>query len=384
MVMTFREMIKLYQEGTLEDEQTERVKGEIEKHEAISDYLYEASQIPNLDGFDSVIADDTDEQEAKDFSKLVRKAIRRAFIKMGIVVGSAILAIVLAVIFLLPDLVSGFYYNPNEVVGTSPYGNETNRMSLDLAVYSELFLPEKYRETVIAEDLGYGKYSITIPQTISYAGRSSTVAGVLERNKLTLYSPDLLQGFPANAFILPENVAWSHRGMGAAGSAEDAFASLQELDENEVYTAYFSLDALTDYESVYEQVGTAWYAVYNEAGYYAGFWSAVNGSVFDWDQEKYPMLSTLYSGSSIEEIDANQASEDAMKTHFMSMLRYMQDHPETLDLFGWRDYQLGEAIEYVEANDLQIYGFAVIASKETILELAEAENIAYVYTTLYH
>ena len=381
--MTFREMIKLYKDGVLEDEQTEMVKSEIEKHEAISDYLYEASQIPNLDGFDGVIADDTDEQEVKDFSKMVRKAIRRAFIKMGIIVGGAILAIVLAVIFLLPDLVSGFYYNPNEVVGTSPSGNETNRMSLDLAVYSELFLPEKYRETVIAEDLGYGKYNITIPQAISYNGNYSTVAGVLERNKLTLYSPDLLQGFPANAFILPENVDWSHRGMGASGSAEDAFASLQELDGDEVYAAYFSLDELTDYETLYEQVGTAWYAVYNEPGCYAGFWSSQSGSVFDWDREKYPLLSTLDSEGSIEESDANAASADAMKTHFMSMLRYMQDHPETLDLFGWEDYQLDEAVEYVEANDLQIYGFVVIASKETILELAEAENIAYVYTGLH-
>ena len=381
--MTFREMIKLYQEGALEDQQTEMVKGEIEKHEAISDYLYETSQIPNLDGFDSVIADDTDEQEAKDFSKLVRKAIRRAFIKMGIVVGGAILAIVLAVIFLLPDLVSGFYYDPNKVVGTSSYGNETNRMSLDLAVYSELFLPDKYRETVIAEDLGYGKYNITIPQTISYNGNFSTVAGVLERNKLTLYSPDLLQGYPANAFVLPETVDWPYRGMGAAGSADDAFASLQELDDDAVYAAYFSLDELTDYETLYEQVGTAWYAVYNEPGCYAGFWSSQSGSVFDWDREKYPLLSTLDSEGSIEESDANAASADAMKTHFMSMLRYMQDHPETLDLFGWEDYQLDEAVEYVEANDLQIYGFVVIASKETILELAEAENVSYVYTRLH-
>lgn len=381
--MTFREMIKLYQEGALEDEQTEMVKGEIEKHEAISDYLYEASQIPNLDGFDGVMADDTDGQEVKDFSKMVRKAIRRAFIKMGIVVGGAILAIVLAVIFLLPDLVSGFYYNPNEVVGVSSAANEINRMSLDLAVYSELFLPAKYRDQVIAEELGYGKYHITIPQTITYNGNFSTVAGILERNKLTLYSPDLLSGYPANAFVLPEDIVWPHRGMGAAGSAEDAFASLKELDDDAVYTAYFSLDALADYESLYEQAGNAWYAVYNEPGYYAGFWSSQSGSVFDWDREKYPLLSTLDSMGSMEEIDANAASADAMKTHFMSMLRYMQDHPETLDLFGWRDYQLGEAIEYVEANDLQIYGFAVIASKETILELAEAENIAYVYTMLY-
>ena len=40
--MTFREMINKYQEGTLEEQQTELVKNEIEKHEAISDYLYEA------------------------------------------------------------------------------------------------------------------------------------------------------------------------------------------------------------------------------------------------------------------------------------------------------------------------------------------------------
>lgn len=381
--MTFREMIKLYQEGTLEDKQTEMVRDEIEKHEAISDYLYEASQIPDLDGMGAVVTDNTDGQEAKDFSKIVRKAIRRAFVKMGIIVGGAILAVVLAVVFLLPDLVSGFYYNPNEVVGVSSSANETERMSLDLAVYSELFLPGKYRDQVIAEELGYGKYHITIPQTITYNGTFSTVAGVLERNKLTLYSPDLLSGYPANAFVLPEDIVWPYRGMGAAGSAEDAFASLQELDDDEVYTAYFSLDALMDYETIYEQVGTAWYAVYNEPGYYAGFWSSQSGSVFDWDREKYPLLSTLDSEGSIEESDANAASADAMKTHFMSMLRYMQDHPETLDLFGWRDYQLGEAIEYVEANDLQIYGFAVIASKETILELAEAENIAYVYTMLY-
>ena len=381
--MTFREMIKLYQEGTLEDKQTEMVRDEIEKHEAISDYLYEASQIPDLDGMGAVVTDDTDGQEAKDFSKMVRKAIRRAFIKMGIIVGGAILAIVLAVIFLLPDLVSGFYYNPNEVVGTSPYGNETNRMSLDLAVYSELFLPEKYRETVIAEELGYGKYSITIPQQISYTGSYLTVAGVLERNELTLYSPDLLKGPPINAFVLPEGIVWPYTGPGAAGSAEDAFASLQKLDDDAVYAAYFSLDVLADYESLYEQVGNAWYAVYNEPGCYAGFWSATSGSVFDWDREKYPLLSTLDSMGSSEEIDANQSSADAMKTHFMSMLRYMQDHPDTLDLFGWANYRLDETIEYVEANGLQIYGFMVIASKETILELAEAENVAYVYTRLH-
>ena len=155
--MSFREIIKMYKEGTLEDNKKELVREEIEKHEAISDYLYEKSQIPNLDEMDIMMADANDEQEAEDFSKMVRKAIRRAFVKMGIVVGTVILAIMLVVVFLLPNLVSSFYYNPNEVVGTSVSANETKRMSLDLAVFSELFLPAKYRDKVIAEELGYGE-----------------------------------------------------------------------------------------------------------------------------------------------------------------------------------------------------------------------------------
>ena len=381
--MSFREIIKMYQEGTLEDNKKELVRVEIEKHEAISDYLYEKSQISNLDEMDIMMIDDNDEQEAEEFSKMVRRAIRRAFVKMGIIVGSVILAIMLVVVFLLPNLVSSFYYNPNEVVGTSASANETKRMSLDLAVFSELFLPAKYRDKVIAEELGYGKYDIIIPQTATYNGDFSTVAGVLERNKLTLYNPDLLRGYPENTFVLPENVSWPYRGMGASGSAEVAFEGLQDLNDDDVYTAYFSLDALTDYESIYKQVGNAWYAVYNELGYHAGFWSSVSGTVFDWDRDKYPLLSTLDSKGNGEEIEANAASEDAMRTHFLSMLHYMQDHREVLKMFGNEDNNLDEAIRYIEANDFKIYGLMIIASNDKILELAENNNIAYVYTELF-
>ena len=43
--MSFRELIKMYQEGMLEDNKKEMVREEIEKHEAISDYLYEKSPL---------------------------------------------------------------------------------------------------------------------------------------------------------------------------------------------------------------------------------------------------------------------------------------------------------------------------------------------------
>ena len=377
--MTFREMINRYREGTLEEQQTELVKNEIEKHEAISDYLYEVSQISELDTLESIMAEEQNGTKADDFTKMVRKAIRRAFVKMGLVVGCTILAVTLSVIYLLPDFVSGFYYNPNEVVGTTSTGYDIKRMSLDLAVYSELFLPSKYRDTVIAEELGYGKYSIMIPQTSSYSGQFTTVGGILDRNKLTLYDPNLLNGFPSNAFM----PGGYHGSGGAAGTAEQAFSTLQELDEDEVYTTYFSLNELTDYETIYKQIGMAWYAVDSGTAYDLGFWSNFSGAVFDWDREKYPLLSTKDSNGSIKETEENAASEEAMRTHLLSMLRYLQDHPEVLQLFGGEHYDLDLVIRHIESNRLKIYGFVVIGDKETILKIAEAEIIAYVVTELY-
>ena len=44
--MTYRELLKLYQEGKLDKAQTDEVEHAIEKQEAISEYLYEKEEIP--------------------------------------------------------------------------------------------------------------------------------------------------------------------------------------------------------------------------------------------------------------------------------------------------------------------------------------------------
>ena len=51
----------------------------------------------------------------------------------------------LCAVFILPKAVSKFYYDPNEAAGAYE-GMTTTRMSLDLSVYSELYLPGNYRD----------------------------------------------------------------------------------------------------------------------------------------------------------------------------------------------------------------------------------------------
>ena len=71
-----------------------------------------------------------------------------AVLTLAFAVCSAVF-IVFCAVFILPKAVSKFYYDPNEAAGAYE-GMTTTRMSLDLSVYSELFLPGNYRDQVNA------------------------------------------------------------------------------------------------------------------------------------------------------------------------------------------------------------------------------------------
>ena len=381
--MTFRELLKFYKNGELPNEQKEYVESEIEKHEAISEYLYDDSELPVLENAAPSEKNEKDTKQSEDFTRLIRKMIRRAFIKMGVTVGAVVLAAVMAVMFVLPDFVSAFYYDPNEVVGGRASNVQTKKMEVDLSVFTELFLPSTYRNYVIADDEGYGNYHIMIPELAAYDGRFITVSGKLEKGKLTLYDPNLIDYPTSNAFVLPKG-AEGYYSMGAAGTAEEAFARLRKLDEYDYYTAYFSLSELMDYESFYEEFGlqAQWCAVHLGKTTQAvlGMSTGISGSLMDWDREAYPRLCLLDSKSELSELIEMPRDAQIMQTHFLSMLSYMKDHPEAMALFGAGELPWGDIMRYVNEKGLTVYGFTVTARRDTILEIAQNDMISYVYT----
>ena len=172
--MTYRELLKLYKQGKLEDSTKKQIEAEIEKQDAISEFLYEEGAIPDFsdlesgqDYFDdlndkkqwterqnsktednvekqsenriiekSKSAGDSRNQQEDEFNrqfiKEIQRFIRRVFIKMGLAVGVVVLAVVLSAVFILPKAVSEFYYNPNEAAGQYEEMT-TTRMNLDLS-----------------------------------------------------------------------------------------------------------------------------------------------------------------------------------------------------------------------------------------------------------
>ncbi len=429
--MGYRELLDLYKNGRLDGSVKEQIEADIEKQEAISEYLFEQEEAISANlfeqekdagngmaGMPSDAAKSGCRQEQPDFARMVNRSIRRAFLRMWAAAAAFALAGVLLVLFVLPKAVSSFYYNPG-----APSGESGNQMSLDLQVYTEMRLPGYNRDTVIVQDRGYGNYDIQIQQWYSLNRTVTNLSGRISRGNLTLYDPNLLNPPAGNVFAwfqingdssdsLTELIDRQHQTNScAAGSREDAAKLLHVLDEDAFYVAYVTLDKMMPYETFIQYVnglgdsrrlGYLWCATCTENGIAGvksgentpmesrfqaknlGFSCDLNASHFlDWDREAYPQLvlwdnDTMEQGLGDEQEKALQ-TEAFAKTHFTSMLRYLDGQKDFLKMMG-ETYDYGRAAEYVEKNGLMIYGFAGVGSKETLLQLIKEPSVYEIYT----
>ena len=402
--MDYRKLIEAYKNGSLDEQQNAQVSADIEKHEAISDYLMENAEIPGLDeiSFDGHAdmqqseADNSRHPEA--LGEQINQYIRRAFVKAGITVGALVLAITLAVMFVLPHAVDLFYYNPGEIAGKTATGLETNRISLDMAVYTEMNLPGSYRDRVSCESDGYGSYSLYIQQTSSYSGVFNDTAGKLTRNKLTVYNPNLFKHYPINAFVSVPELNSLSSGTGAAGSYDDAMETLQNLNEESYYMAYVTLDKVMSYRELAKWCAAnpaylpEWCAVcvkgdngFEQAAGGIGFLYDASCSGIGFDSDKYPLL-TLFSvyEKNLEPAEIWEISEKDMTQHMVSMLRYTADHMDFSNMMNnsvGNEADARELANNIESNGLYVYGFTLTGKKAELNHLMSDKHISYIYTT---
>ena len=398
--MTYHELLERFKNDQLDKEQKKQVEADIEKHEAISDYLLEAADIPELEELS--LTEPTDDatltkeaEQSEQFAKEVKAYITRAFAKAGIIVGACVLAIVLFVIFALPKVVDWFYYNPAKIVGTSSYGEETNQISLDMAVYSELFLPGHFFCKVICEPEGYGCYNIYIPDAC---------AGKVVRNKLTLYEPNLTKPVYPEWFYIDVSKMKRYTESGHTDSLTKEKTTLlsylkDRLDDDKIYIAYISLGSIMSYSevnSLYDEPGIipsryilCWkngqgkfennfhtpIAFSDASGLFS---SDLNYSTLDsitFESEKYPCLTQ-------DSLEYN-LSNSSVEQHVISMLRYVNDH-QTFSLLNSANNHLPkdyyeQVAQQIENQGLYVYCFMAEADKKTLLQLAQNENVADIF-----
>ena len=370
--MTYRELLERYQAGQLDEETRRRVESDIQRQEAIGDYLFETGgDLPDLPPApEEGAAGDSGDL----FTRQIQRAVRRMLIRTGVTVGAVVLALVLLAQAVLPKAVSQFYYDPTEPIHPAV---PAPRINLDLAVWTELFLPGGFRDNAYATDLGYGKYALTFSQTRT---------GMLTRDRLTLYDPNAFDT-SRRLFLRPEDLP-----EGVDAARENSFHHAeQNLVEDRWYTAYLSLAEDVDYETLYRWCvdrqlagNDLWFHLNVEApadtsGWWGGFGFAVvpprSWTLPEEVEEVYPALFEDFGW---------HFEDDEMSLHVQSLLAYTRDHPEFTQVMGnlVTDYQkiLDSAIADIQDQGLWMDGFAVVGTREELLALRDEPLISYIYT----
>ena len=411
--MTYRELIEQYKKGELDENQKAKVEADIERQDAISDYLYEEEMIP---GMGDLLEKGTKDlgpsmeyagQSEKDFVKMINKSIRKSFIKLGITVFTITIAVAIFIQFALPHIVSSFYYNPGKTIGEN-----ANKMSLDMAVYTELAIPLYVRDNVSVDANGYGDYDICIYQNVSYDNSFTNLTGKVNKGKLILYDSNILKRPTGNAFAwfqmtgdtsksLNELVEEGKQIFCAAGNRQQATKTLQNLDENEKYIAYVTLNRMMDYEDFaefseeIEYFSPAWCAVctnspgeIKDSMFHAdniGFqYNLQKSTSLKWDKEKYPNL-LLWDEDNVgdentQELERKMKTEEFMKSHLVSMLEYMSEQKEFSDMMDEDIYSYKNAADYIQNHGIRVYGFTAIMDKKAALKANEMEEVYEIYT----
>ncbi|MBQ4447928.1 MAG: anti sigma factor C-terminal domain-containing protein [Clostridia bacterium] len=400
--MKYSELIEKYEKGELNETEAGEVERDIEKHEAISDYLAEREDIPELEMLRSNgnKGEAAQNDGAADFTKKIKRQIRRAFLKAGLITGLLVLGIVLFCTYALPKIVDRLNYDPTEIVGMYKDSDgkvwdqvKTNRISRDIAVYSELLLPAGFRELVSAESSGYGRYSICVHQNFANGGSFRDVAGVIDRGKLTLYDPNLIKLPVMNLF---DTVA-----AGVHGGVRVSFEGLYGLDyalngakEGEQRVIYVTFNRPMDYDEVIawcerNDVSAMWGAVCTgdevKTSRFFGARFALTSVMQGFDDEKYPYLS-VYSLSEAADRTENYAGKELMTKHIVSLLNWFSDNRSDMKLF-YPDAEVDsvadgmrESAEYIAENGFSVYGIALTGDAETIERLYGLEGVAYMFS----
>ncbi len=337
--------------------------------------------------FDELIKKDKALIRSIDRSRRVARKSVIAFTIIGIIVVGALL------IKLMPGLVSKFYYDPTEVAATAVDAEgdtwETTRLELDARVYSELFLPQLKYEFAGAAPLGYGKYDFNLEESIRIEpARAHEVSGRIERNHIQIYDPSEFR---------PADIGFVRDVETDGDMLQEMKADLAALDDSKRYIAYITLKEDMGYEDACKWIdqfdtGYPWALVVTQDDGYAesmGMYTDYIGVRAAFDAKKYPYLLRCREPFMKDPYEDPLYKEEYAKKHFISMLRYEADNPEfmkmvdgdTSGIDGEYIREWTEAkIHYVEKNGLKVYGFAVDATKEMLMNIADSGKVCSIKT----
>ena len=382
MKKSYKELFTKYKEGAATVEERQQVEEELERFEALSQYLEDEFR-------DTDVEEETGEpvkKEALAVEKLVKKRLREVMLK-----GALLSLLLLGLIFYgLSPLVSTLYYNPmNESLSSVE-----KDVSLDLAVLSELTMPEYASSSVYVETKGFGsyqmRYSITdLFDQNSLVTEKKVVRGSVVETLNSLYDREPL-------FITPLEIMREEKE--SRKQREDIHVLLSGLGSTNygsvsvLFKKSLTMEELQRFQTKYKDIRLQWVGVENGQGVqtsslvtgFSPLGSRRSAHLFSDETllKEYPGLHLLdwlvHQGERSE--DGASLEAEGYEKHYEALLYYALDRKSEISVHSERLKEtevLEESAAYVEEHGVRTYGVLLDGTVEDLLVLLEDEAVEW-------
>ena len=219
--MTFRELLEKYKNQTATPEERKQVEAELEKYNALTEYLLE--QDVDMEGEDLA----GQQEELQKIDRSMKKRGRR-IIAIAVVIACVVMGALTA---FQPVISKVIWYDPTEQ-DLQQYSYD---ISCHLAVLAELTMPEVQMESVMITEKGWGQYDLQVQQREWSSGEYLWEDGTVTRGKIQLKS-NVYQYSVINAFSRG-TAEFGNSVMTESAEAKAALADLPEYMQMEAYVS---------------------------------------------------------------------------------------------------------------------------------------------------
>lgn len=382
MKKSYKELFTKYKEGAATVEERQQVEEELERFEALSQYLEEEFH----DGSLEEKMNEPVPKEVLDVEKLVKRRLREVMLK-----GALLSLLLLGLIFYgLSPLVSTFFYNPmNESLSSVE-----KDVSIDLAVLSELTMPEYASSSVYVEAKGFGSYQMRYSITDLFDQNSLVTEKIVVRGSVVETLNSLYDREPL--FITPLEIMREEKE--SRKQREDIIELLSGLGSTNygsvsvLFKNSLSMEELREFQTRYENIRLQWVAVENGQGVqtsslvtgFSPLGSRRSAHLFSDETllKEYPGLHLLdwlvHQGERSE--DGASLEAEGYEKHYEALLYYALDRKSEISVHSERLKEtevLEESAAYVEEHGVRTYGVLLDGTVEDLLVLLEDEAVEW-------
>lgn len=376
--MNFKALLEKYKNGSAADEEIKFIEEELEKHEAIEEYLSE--------GIDIDLKKDISQANINKETTFVKRSVNKKLRKVIISSVSIVFLILFAIFYIISPAVSSFYYNPSQ----KTVGKYDEDLYFDLKAFTELNLPDyAIGGAASSENMGFGAYNIYFERMNLFTREEKDITAKIKRN---MRIGSFIDFFARDYFGFEEiRTPEIEKGDFLERRSKNVISHIQRLNSVSYVSAYITFkDDLTMKEldelikKYNEKIDFEWAGIRTETpgktlNYLSGFNPDYNGGSVcsdSADSKKYPYLQLI---DWFKNPDNNQNDwSGAYTKHYISLLKYMNDRQmavKALDVNETKVDYYKNALSYIQKNGVKTYGVLVYGEAGDLLKFINNEKI---------